>query len=219
MNVLIVENDERLASFLSKGLRAHGHTVERVSTGRAALLRGSECGFSFMILDLRLPDMDGLKVLAALRRRGASVPVLALSAQGQVADRIKALDRGADDCLAKPFAFEELLARIRASLRTRASMLAGQLVIDGIRLDPRRREASVGGRRVSLSAQEFSLLQAFLAHPGQVLSRQDLLSMAWSTDFDPKSNVIAVYVRYLRRKLGERFIETVRGTGYRLHAD
>jgi len=219
MNVLIVENEERLASFLSKGLRAHGHTVERVSTGRAALLRGSKCGFSFIILDLGLPDMDGLKVLTALRRHGALMPVFVLSAQGQVAKRIKALDLGADDCLIKPFAFEELLARVRASLRARASMLAGQLAIDDIRLDPLRREVSVGGRKVSLSAREFSLLQAFLAHPGQVLSQQDLLTIAWSTDFDPKSNVIAVYVRYLRRKLGGRFIETVRGAGYRLRAD
>lgn len=219
MNVLIVEHDERLASFLSKGLRARGYNVERVSTGRAALQRGSECDFSFMILGLGLPDMDGLRVLAALRRHGTSMPVLVLSAQGQVADRIKALDLGADDCLVKPFAFEELLARIRASLRLRAPILAGQLIIDGIRLDPRRREANVGGRRVSLSAQEFALLQAFLTHPGQVLSQQDLLSMAWSIDFDPKSNLIAVYVRYLRRKLGECFIETVRGAGYRLRAE
>jgi len=143
------------------------------------LLRGSKCGLSFVILDLGLPDMDGLKVLAALRRRGALVPVFVLSAQGQVAKRIKALDLGADDCLVKPFAFEELLARVRASLRARASMLAGQLAIDDIRLDPRRREVSVGGRRISLSAREFSLLQAFLAHPGQVLSQKDLLTIAW----------------------------------------
>jgi two-component system, OmpR family, copper resistance phosphate regulon response regulator CusR len=219
MNVLIVETAERVASFLSKGLRAHGYTVEWVSTGREALRRGLGSDISLMVLDLALPDLDGLDVLITLRKCGYAVPVLVLSTGGRVEDRVKALDLGADDCLVKPFALEEFLARVRANLRPRASgTTAGQLVTDGIRLDVLRREVSVGGRTVSLSAQEFYLLQAFLTHPGQVLSRQELLASAWKMEFDPHTNLIDVYLCYLRRKLGEQFIETVRGAGYRFRA-
>lgn len=219
MNVLIAETSERVASFLSKGLRAHGYTVERVSTGREALRRGLGSDISLMVLDLGLPDLDGLEVLATLRKCGYADPVLALSAGSRVEDRVKALDLGADDCMVKPFAFEEFLARVRANLRPRAPVTAGQLVTDGIRLDVLRREVSVGGRTVNLSTQEFYLLQAFLTHPGQVLSRQELLASAWKMDFDPHTNLIDVYVCYLRRKLGGRFIETVRGAGYRFRAE
>jgi DNA-binding response OmpR family regulator len=216
MNVLIVETAERVASSLSKGLRAHGYTVEWVSTGREALRRGLASDSSLMVLDLALPDLDGLEVLATLRKCGYAVPVLALSAEGRVEDRVKALNLGADDCLVKPFAVEEFLARVRANLRARAPVTtAGQVVTDGIRVDVLRREVSIGGRTVSLSAQEFYLLQAFLAHPGEVLSRQELLASAWKMEFDPHTNVIDVYVCYLRRKLGEQCIETVRGAGYR----
>jgi DNA-binding response OmpR family regulator len=218
MNVLIVETTERVASSLSKGLRTRGYSVEWVSTGRDALRRGLGSDISLMVLDLALPDLDGLDVLATLRKCGYAVPVLALSAGGRVEDRVKALDLGADDCLVKPFALEEFLARVRANLRPRAPVTAGQVVTDGIRLDVLRREVSVGGRTVSLSAQEFYLLQAFLAHPGQVLSRQELLASAWKMEFDPHTNLIDVYVYYLRRKLGERVIETVRGAGYRFRA-
>jgi DNA-binding response OmpR family regulator len=219
MNVLIVETAECVASSLSKGLRTHGYSVEWVSTGRDALRRGLGSDISLMVLDLALPDLDGLEVLATLRKCGYAVPVLVLSAGGRVADRVEALDLGADDCLVKPFALEEFLARVRAKLRPRAPVTAGQVVTDGIRLDVVRREVSVGGRTVSLSAQEFYLLQAFLAHPGQVLSRQELLASAWKMEFDPHTNLIDVYVCYLRRKLGERFIETVRGAGYRFRAE
>jgi DNA-binding response OmpR family regulator len=219
MNVLIVETTERVASYLSKSLRAHGYTVACVSTGREALRRGLGSDTSLMVLDLALPDLDGLEVLATLRKCGYAVPVLALSAGGRVEDRVKALDLGADDCLVKPFALEEFLARVRANLRPRAPIAGGQLGTDTIRLDVLRREVSVGGRTVSLSTQEFYLLQAFLAHPGQVLSRQQLLASAWKMDFDPHTNLIDVYVCYLRRKLGEQFIETVRGAGYRLRAE
>jgi DNA-binding response OmpR family regulator len=218
MNVLIVETAERVASFLSKGLRVHGYSVEWVNTGREALRRGLGSDISLMVLDLALPDLDGLEVLRTLRKFGYEVPVLVLSAGGRVEDRVKALDLGADDCLVKPFALEEFLARVRANLRPRVPVTAGQLVTDGIRLDVLRREVSIGGRTVSLSTQEFYLLQAFLAHPGQVLSRQELLASAWKMDFDPHTNLIDVYVCYLRRKLGEQFIETVRGAGYRFRA-
>lgn len=219
MKLLVVEDEQRVASFLLKGLRAHGYGVEWVSTGRDALRRAADADVSLVILDLGLPDLDGLEVLESLRERGATVPVLVLSARGRVDDRVKGLDLGADDYLAKPFAFEELLARIRANLRPRADVSPGVLRVGGISVDRLRREATVGGRTFSLSAREFALLQAFVVHPSQVLSRQELLSMAWGLDFDPGTNLVDVYVGYLRRKLGEALIETVRGSGYRLRPD
>lgn len=219
MRLLVVEDEQRVASFLVKGLRANGYGVEWVSTGRDALRRAVDADVCMVILDLGLPDLDGLEVLESLRKRGATVPVLVLSARGRVNDRVKGLDLGADDYLAKPFAFEELLARIRANLRPRADASAGVLRAGGISVDQVRHEATVGGRTLSLSAREFALLQAFVGHPSQVLSRQELLSMAWDMDFDPGTNLVDVYVGYLRRKLGEALIETVRGSGYRLRLD
>jgi DNA-binding response OmpR family regulator len=219
VKLLVVEDEERVASFLAKGLRANGYGVEWVSTGRDALRRAVDADVSLVILDLGLPDLDGLEVLESLRKRGATVPVLVLSARGRVNDRVKGLDLGADDYLAKPFAFEELLARIRANLRPRADVSAGVLRAGGISVDQVRHEATVGGRTFSLSAREFALLQAFVGHPSQVLSRQELLSMAWDMDFDPGTNLVDVYVGYLRRKLGDALIETVRGSGYRLRLD
>ena len=219
MKLLVVEDEQRVASFLVKGLRANGYGVEWVSTGRDALRRAVDADVCMVILDLGLPDLDGLEVLESLRKRGATVPVLVLSARGRVNDRVKGLDLGADDYLAKPFAFEELLARVRANLRPRADVAAGVLRAGGISVDRGRHEATVGGRTFSLSAREFALLQAFVGHPSQVLSRQELLSMAWDMDFDPGTNLVDVYVGYLRRKLGEALIETVRGSGYRLRLD
>lgn len=219
MKLLVVEDEQRVASFLVKGLRANGYGVEWVSTGRDALRRAVDADVCMVILDLGLPDLDGLDVLESLRKRGATVPVLVLSARGRVNDRVKGLDLGADDYLAKPFAFEELLARIRANLRPRADASAGVLRAGGISVDQVRHEATVGGRTFSLSTREFALLQAFVGHPSQVLSRQELLSMAWDMDFDPGTNLVDVYVGYLRRKLGEALIETVRGSGYRLRLD
>ncbi len=219
MKLLVVEDEQRVASFLVKGLRANGYGVEWVSTGRDALRRAADADVCMVILDLGLPDLDGLEVLESLRKRGATVPVLVLSARGRVNDRVKGLDLGADDYLAKPFAFEELLARIRANLRPRADASAGVLRAGGISVDQVRHEATVGGRTFSLSTREFALLQAFVGHPSQVLSRQELLSMAWDMDFDPGTNLVDVYVGYLRRKLGEALIETVRGSGYRLRLD
>ena len=214
MTVLVVEDEERVASFLEKGLRAHGYAVEWVQTGEDALRRLMHAGISLVILDLGLPGLDGLDVLAGLRERGSAVPVLVLSARGRVDDRVKGLNRGADDYLGKPFAFEELLARVRANLRPRATISPSVVRIGGIGIDLLRREVTVGGRTVSLSAREFSLLKVFADHPGKVLSRQQLLSMAWGMDFDPQTNLVDVYVGYLRRKLGEPVIETVRGAGY-----
>jgi DNA-binding response OmpR family regulator len=219
VNLLVVEDEERVASFLEKGLRAHGYTVEWVQNGQDALQRVMRPGISLVILDLGLPDLDGFEVLEGLRERGSEVPVLVLSARGRVDDRVKGLNLGADDYLPKPFAFEELLARVRANLRPRTAVPPGVLCVGDIRIDLLRREARIKGRTVGLSAHEFSLLTAFARHPRQALSRQELLSMAWGMDFDPGTNLVDVYVGYLRRKLGEPVIQTVRGVGYCLQVE
>jgi len=219
MSLLVVEDEQRVASFLGKGLRAHGYATEWVQTGQDALRRLVQPGISLVILDLGLPDLDGLDVLESLRRRGSAVPVLVLSARGLVHDRVKGLNLGADDYLGKPFAFEELLARVRVHLRPHATSPPGVLQAGPITIDPLRRQATLGGRAVSLSAREFALLKAFADNPGQVLSRQELLSMAWGINFDPGTNLVDVYVGYLRRKLGEPTITTIRGAGYRLQTD
>lgn len=219
MKLLIVEDEERIASFLSKGLRAQGYDVTWVRNGRAALQVATRADISLVILDLGLPDLDGLEVLAGLREQGVTVPVLVLSARGNVGDRVRGLNLGADDYLAKPFAFEELLARVRANLRRHAGDVPGVLRAGGIDIDLLRREAIVDGRQVSLSDRELAVLKAFAAHPGRTLSRQELLSLAWGMDFDSGTNLVDVYVGYLRRKLGEGVIETVRKAGYRLRAD
>jgi DNA-binding response OmpR family regulator len=219
VNLLIVEDEERVASFLEKGLRAHGYTVEWVQHGQDALQRLMHPGISLVILDLGLPDLDGLDVLEGMRDRGSPVPVLVLSARGRVDDRVTGLNLGADDYLGKPFAFEELLARVGANLRTRSVGPPSVLRTGDICIDLLRREVNADGRAVTLPAREFALLKAFADHPGQILSRQELLSMAWGMDFDPGTNLVDVYVGYLRRKLGEHTIETIRGAGYRLHSE
>jgi DNA-binding response OmpR family regulator len=218
MKLLVVEDEARIAAFLAKGLTAQGYAVEWASTGAEGLRLGGAPDVGLVILDLKLPDLDGLEVLAGLRQRGSMVPVLILSARGQVDDRVRGLDLGADDYLPKPFAFTELLARVRARLRPRPGG-GGVLRAGGIYLDVLTREVTVGGRTASLSEREFALLRAFVSHPRQVLSRRDLLAMAWDMDFDPRTNLVDVYVGYLRRKLGEPVIETVRGAGYRLRID
>lgn len=219
MTLLVVEDEARVASFLEKGLRAHGYDVEWARSGGEALRRVVRPDVSFVILDLGLPDMDGLDVLENLRGGGCTVPVLVLSARGGVRDRVKGLDLGADDYLGKPFAFQELVARVRANLRPRTGEAPSLLRVGGICVDVLRREVTLDGRQVYLSAREFFLLKAFVSHPRQILSRQELLSRAWGTTFDPGTNLVDVYVGYLRRKLGERVIETVRGAGYRLRVD
>lgn len=216
----MVEDEELIASFLEKGLRAHGYEVAWVRNGREALGRAALEDISLVILDLGLPDLDGLEVLRGLRERGNTVPVLVLSARARVADRVEGLNLGADDYLVKPFAFEELLARVRANLRPRGPAGSDALLhVGGIHLNLMLRVVTVDGRPVSLSAREFSVLRAFVSHPRQVLSRQELLSMAWGMDFDTRTNLVDVYVRYLRRKLGGHIIETIHGVGYRLRAD
>ena len=217
--ILIAEDEYRIASFLEKGLRANGFSTAIVVDGRSAAAAARDDDFELMILDLGLPDRDGVEVLTELRRRGERMPVIVLTARDAVADRVAGLDGGADDYVVKPFSFEELLARIRVRLREDRAGETTLLRSGDLVLDLRTRRADVGGRTVELTAREFALTETFLRHAGQVLSREQLLSHVWGYDFDPGSNVVEVYVRYLRRKLGGNRIETVRRMGYRLRTD
>jgi DNA-binding response OmpR family regulator len=213
-----VEDDSRIAAFLVKGLTGAGYAVDRVSTVTQAIEVTAEHDFALAVLDRRLPDGDGLDVLRAIRGRGDDLPVIVLTARGEIDDRVEGLELGADDYVTKPFAFDELLARVRARLRSGAEQ-ASVLVAGEIELDLRTRRARGFDGEVDLTQREFTLLETLLRHRGQVLSRGQLLSQVWGMDFDPGSNLVDVYVGYLRRKLGEDSIETVRGAGYRLHGE
>ena len=215
MKLLVVEDEPQIASFLLKGLRASGYEVELATTGREGLTKAQHVDIDLVVLDLRLPDLDGTEVLRRLRGGGSDVPVIVLTARGDPADRVEGLDQGADDYLAKPFDFEELLARIRARLRRRD----GVVQVGDLELDLRTRRIRVNEREVELTAREFAVLETFLRHRGQVLSREWLLSRVWGMEFDPGSNVVDVYIGHLRKKLVVGLIETVRGMGYRLGID
>ncbi|RRD49307.1 response regulator transcription factor [Arachnia propionica] len=217
-SILIIEDEPRIAGFIAKGLKSAGFTSETTGTGRAGVELASQGRFALVILDVGLPDMDGFQVLEEMRGRGVDVPVIVLTARSSVADRVTGLESGADDYMAKPFAFEELLARVRLRLRPGAERSQGPNEIShrGLTLDYRSRRARVDGVWVDLSAREFTMAEVFLRNPGQVLSREQLLSLVWGLDFDPGTNVVGVYVSYLRNKLGKDRFETVRGMGYRL---
>jgi two-component system copper resistance phosphate regulon response regulator CusR len=214
--ILIAEDEARIASFLDKGLRANGFTTTIVDDGRVAAAMARDSDFDLVILDLGLPTLHGLDVLTQLRERGERLPVVILTARDELDTTVAGFAGGADDYVTKPFRFEELLARIRVRLRTDTTPETTLLRAGDVTLDLRTRRASVAGRTVELTAREFALAETFLRHPDQVLSRQQLLSHVWGYDFDPESNIVDVYVRYLRRKLGDGVIETVRGMGYRL---
>jgi two-component system, OmpR family, copper resistance phosphate regulon response regulator CusR len=214
--ILIAEDEQRIASFIEKGLKANGFTPTVVGDGTTALGHALSGEFDLLVLDIGLPSMDGFTVLRRLRESRGTVPVIILTARGSVSDTVAGLEGGADDYVPKPFKFDELLARIRLRLRSERAPEVTVLKQGSLSLDLRTRRASVDGRTVDLSAREFALAEVFLRHPGQVLSREQLLSHVWGYDFDPDSNVVDVYVRYLRKKLGADRIETVRGMGYRL---
>ncbi len=218
MRILIVEDEERIASFLIRGLRAQGYAVDHVSTGADALARARDPELDLMILDLGLPDIDGTQVLRSLRGAGSSLAIIVLTARGEVSDRVEGLDLGADDYLTKPFAFDELLARIRARSRDQDGGATTTMTAGDVELDIPTRRVRVGEERFDLTAREFALLQVLLRRPGQVLTREQLLSQVWELDWDPGSNVVDVYVGYLRKKVGDGRIETVRGVGYRFVA-
>lgn len=214
--ILIAEDEERIVSFLEKGLRASGYTTTVAGTGPDALAMARDDHFDLLVLDLGLPGLDGTEVLRRMRARGERMPVVILTARDSVEDTVAGLEGGADDYVAKPFRFEELLARIRVRLRDDGDAEITVLRAGDMSLDLRTRRAAVGGRVVELTSREFALAETFLRHAGQVLSREQLLSHVWGYDFDPGSNVVDVYIRYLRKKLGAEAIETVRGMGYRL---
>jgi DNA-binding response OmpR family regulator len=216
--ILIAEDETRIASFLEKGLRAAGYTTRCVASGGAAAEAAWDAEFDLLILDLGLPDLDGYGVLRKLRANGQHMPVIILTARQSVEDAVAGLDGGADDYVTKPFKFEELLARVRVQLRDTGRGEASTLEAHGVTLDLRSRRARVNTQDVDLSAREFILAEKLFRHPGQVMSREQLLSHVWGYDYDPGSNVVDVYVGYLRKKLGHDLIETVRGMGYRLKA-
>lgn len=217
--ILIVEDEPGIASFLEKGLRAEGFTTMVVDDGIKAIEVARDDFFDLMILDLGLPGRDGAQVLAEIRERGERLPVIILTARKSVQDTVAGLEGGADDYVTKPFSFQEVLARIRVRLRDVPTTDLSVIERGDVKLDLRTRNAEVGGVEVSLSAREFALAATLMEHAGQVLSREQLLSRVWGYDFDPGSNVVDVYVGYLRKKLGDGSIETMRGMGYRFVVD
>jgi DNA-binding response OmpR family regulator len=219
MRILVVEDERKVAGFIRQGLEEEGHAVEVAGDGATALELLLEAPpWDLVVLDVMLPKRDGLDVLKTLRRRGLTTPVLVLTARDAVADKVAGLDLGADDYLTKPFAFEEFLARVRALLRRGTDQRASVLRLGDLTLDPVTREAARSTRRIGLTAREYSLLDYFMRHVGRVLTRPMIAEHVWGLDFDAESNIIDVYIGYLRRKIdgpGEpRLLHTVRGSGY-----
>jgi DNA-binding response OmpR family regulator len=215
--VLVVEDEPGIARFVRRGLESAGFTVEVAVDGPSGLAAADRDDIALVILDLGLPGMAGEEVLVRLRRSRPALPVIVLTAKDAVADRVANLDAGADDYLVKPFSFAELLARVRARLRSPDQPSGVLLEAAGLRLDLRTRQVSIdGGRGEALSAREFALLELLMRHPGQILSQTQLLDLVWGYDFDGASNVVETYIRHLRRKLGADRIQTVRRAGYRL---
>jgi two-component system OmpR family response regulator len=223
VRILVVEDDAKLAGLLQRGLTEEGHATDVVPSGDEALWRAQAVPYDAVVLDVMLPGVDGFEVCRRLRAAEVWSPVLMLTARDAVDDRVEGLDAGADDYLPKPFAFDELLARLRALARRGAVERPAVLEVGDLRLDPATRGVRRGEVAVDLSAKEYALLETFMRRPGQVLSRLDLLEHAWDYAYENRSNVVDVYVRYLRGKIDRPFgrvsLETVRGAGYRLRAD
>jgi two-component system, OmpR family, response regulator QseB len=217
--ILIVEDEPKIAAFIEKGLRSHGFITAIAADSKDALLMAIDHKFDLMILDLGLPGKDGLQILEELRGQGEVLPIIILSGRDDIQTKIAGFEGGADDYLTKPFSFEELLVRLRVRLRGRDDRTNSDenvLKIKNVTLDLRTRKVKVGDRTIDLPAREFTLAETFFRHPGQVMSREQLLDRVWGYDYDPGSNIVDVYVGYLRKKLGSDLIETVRGMGYRL---
>jgi DNA-binding response OmpR family regulator len=214
--ILIAEDEVRIASFVEKGLRAAGYSTEVARDGTSALEAARTATYELMVLDVGLPGRDGFEVLETLRGEGSTMAVIVLTARDSAGDTVRGLEGGANDYMPKPFRFDELLARVRVRLRESQRDDVSVLRARGLELDVKTRRISVDGVNSDLSAREFALAEEFLRHPDQVLSREQLLSRVWGLDFDPGSNVVDVYVRYLRAKIGAERIETLRGMGYRL---
>lgn len=223
MHMLVVEDDQGIASFIDKGLRAEGHAVTVAATieqARRCLLDTTHAGTDLVLLDLRLPDGAGETLLRWARAQGMEVPIIVLTAKAEVRDKVAGLDAGANDYITKPFAFDELLARIRAVLRSAKQPTATELVVGDLRLDLLTKVAHRAGRRIDLAPREWAILELLMRHPHQILSRSQILSNVWSYSFEPGSNLVDVYVGYVRRKINvpgaPPLIQTVRGAGYRL---
>ena len=220
MRILVVEDELKMAGLLHRGLAEEGHAVDIAHTGDDAVWMADAAEYDAIVLDLMLPGIDGFEVCRRIRKNGVWAPVLMLTARDAVEDRVAGLDAGADDYLPKPFSFVELSARLRALARRGAAERPVVLEVGDLRLDPATHKAWRGETEVSLSAKEFALLETFMRRPGQLLSRLDLLDRAWDVGYENRSNVIDVYVRYLREKIdrpfGQQSIETLRGAGYRL---
>ena len=223
MRVLIVEDEIRMASLIRRGLTIEGLAADVAATGEDALWRAQAHDYDAIVLDVMLPGLDGFETCRRLRADGIWTPVIMLTARDSVQDRVAGLDTGADDYLVKPFAFAELLARLRALVRRGDLERPAVLEVGDLTLDPGRRAVRRGGVEIHLSAKEFALLETFMRRPGEVLSRLHLLEHAWDFAYENRSNVVDVYIRRLRRKIDEPFarrtLETVRGGGYRLRSD
>ncbi|GGH63900.1 response regulator transcription factor [Rothia aerolata] len=217
-HILIVEDDPRISSFIIKGLKSAGYTTTLQEDGKVAHAMAQVGDYDLIVLDIGLPGMDGFTVMQKLRAAGINTPIIMLTARDSVSDTVQGLENGANDYMTKPFQFAELLARVRLRLNDQNSAGDGSasvLVFDELSLDVRTREVSVNGRATELTSREFALLETLMRHPKQVLSREQLLGMVWGMDFDPNSNIVDVYIRALRKKIGDKHISTVRGAGYR----
>ena len=220
MRALVVEDESKMAALLRRGLQEEGYAVDVAGTGEDGSWLGNENDYDVILLDAMLPDIDGFEVCRRLRAAGRWSPILMLTARDGVQDRVAGLDAGADDYLTKPFSFEELFARIRALLRRGPSERPAVLAADDLVLDPATRRVARGETEIDLTPKEFAMLELFLRHPGEALTRTRILEHVWDFAYEGDSNVVDVYVRYLRQKVdrpfGRRSIETVRGVGYRL---
>jgi len=218
MRILVVEDNDRVAQFLLKGLSEEGYAIDRLSRGGEVLSATETHSYDLILLDVMLPERDGFTITRDLRDRGCKLPILLLTAKDEVSDRVQGLDAGADDYLAKPFAFSELLARIRALLRRTESPRESQLTLADLTLDPATRVVTRADKEINLTAKEFALLEFLLRNKGRVLTRTNITEHIWDINFDSGTNVVDVYIRYLRKKLDDdvpiKLIHTVRGVGY-----
>jgi DNA-binding response OmpR family regulator len=221
VRILVIEDDDKLRALLGRGLAEEGYAVDVASTGVDAVWRATEHPYDAVVLDLGLPDIDGFAVCHQLRERGCWAPVLMLTALDGVDHRVRGLDVGADDYLVKPFAFAELGARLRALLRRASTPRPARLAVGDLMLDPASRTVTRDDERIDVTAKEFALLEYFMRHPGEVLSRTRLVEHVWDSAYDGDLHVVNVYVAYLRDKIDRPFgrasLQTVRGAGYRLH--